>query len=244
MLDIGHSDIDTARIGCAVRDGPDLEAPPARTPDTETILRDYVRRFNAMDEECYANAIPNAEAEAWMMENVPRFACPDKDIERTWYFRWWTYRKHLRRGAGGGWRVTEFLPEVTWAGTDNTIVCPAGHHFREGRWLRNPQVLADNARFWLSSPDADHRWRYSSWLFTGVCQFAEAHGLDDLPVQLLEDAVRFYRRWEEGFEVPLWPAEGQGRMGGDGAGGFLSVDSREGTEYSLGGSGWKPLMEP
>ncbi|MBQ6247327.1 MAG: hypothetical protein IJK04_10710 [Kiritimatiellae bacterium] len=89
MFDIGYSDIDTARIGCAVRDGPDLEAPPpARPPDTETILRDYVRRFNAMDEECYANAIPNAEAEAWMLENVPRFACPDKDIERTWYFRW------------------------------------------------------------------------------------------------------------------------------------------------------------
>lgn len=229
-------------VGYAVHGGLDLEAPPARLPDTEKILRDYVRRFNAMDEELYANAIPNAEAEEWMLENVPRFACPDKDIERTYYFRWWTYRKHLRRGADGGWRVTEFLPDVPWAGTDNTIVCPAGHHFREGRWLRDPRYLADNARFWLSSPDAGHRWRYSGWLFTGVCQFAEAHGLDELPVRLLDDAVRFYRRWEEGFDYPLWPAEGHGRMGGDGAGGFLSIDSREGTEYSLGGNGWKPLM--
>ncbi len=230
-------------VGRTLDGGPDFEVPPAQHPDTKAILRDYVRRFNAMDEELYANAIPNAGAEEWMMENVPLFECPDKDIERTYYFRWWTYRKHLRRGADGGWRVTEFLPRVPWSGTDNTIVCPAGHHFREGRWLRDPQYLAGNARFWLSSPDADHRWRYSSWLFTGVCQFAEAHGLDNLPVDLLDDAVRYYRRWEEGFDgISLWPAQNTGRMGGDGKGGFLSVDSREGTEISLGGSGWKPLM--
>ena len=229
-------------VGCAVHGGLDLEAPPARPPDTEALLRDYVRRFNAMDEELYVNAIPNADAEEWMLANVPRFACPDKDIERTYYFRWWTYRKHLRKAADGGWRVTEFLPDVSWSGTDNTIVCPAGHHFREGRWLHDPQYLADNARFWLSAPGADHRWRYSSWLFTGVCQFAEAHGLDDLPVELLDDAVRYFRRWEEGFDYSLWPVDGTGRMGGDGAGGFFSVDDREGTEMSLGGSGWKPLM--
>ena len=221
----------------------DPGAPPSRLPDTEVLLRDYVRRFNATDEELYANAIPNADAEAWMLENVPRFACPDKDVERTWHFRWWTYRKHLRRGADGGWRVTEFLPSVPWAGADNTVVCAAGHHFLEGRWIRDPDYLADNARFWLSSPAAGHRWKYSSWLFTGVRRFAEAHGLDDLPAGLLDDAVRYYRRWEEGFDgISLWPAPGTGRMGGDGSGGFLSVDNFEGTEVSLGGSGWKPLM--
>ena len=229
-------------VGCAIHEGLDLEAPPARLPDAEALLRDYVRRFNAQDEELYANAIPNADVEEFLLEEIPRFACPDKDIERTYYFRWWTYRKHLRRSADGGWRVTEFLPKVSWSGADNTIVCPAGHHFREGRWLRHPQFLEDNARFWLASPAATHRWGYSSWLFTGVCQFAETNGLDNLPIELLDDAVRYFRRWEEGFDVSLWPAEGRGRMGGDGAGGFLSADDREGTEFSLGGSGWKPLM--
>ena len=61
----------------------DPGAPPSRLPDTadtEALLRDYVRRFNATDEELYANAIPNADAEAWMLANVPRFACPDKDV--------------------------------------------------------------------------------------------------------------------------------------------------------------------
>ena len=229
-------------IGAAIHDGLDLEAPSGGGSDLAELCREYVRRFNAQDEELYRNAIPNADAERFLLDNAPLFECPDKDIERTYYFRWWTYRKHLRRGADGGWRVTEFLPKVSWSGADNTIVCPAGHHFREGRWLRDRAILADLSRFWLASPEATHRWRYSSWLFTGVCQFAEVAGLDDLPAQLLDDAVAYYRRWEEGFEIPAWPTEGTARMGGDGEGGFLSVDSREGTEYSLGGNGWKPLM--
>ena len=228
-------------VGCAIHDGLDLEAPPKSLPDTRSILSEYVRRFNSKDEELYTNAIPNSAAEDFMLANVPRFACPDKDVERTYYFRWWTYRKHLKRGDGG-WRVTEFLPKVPWSGADNTIVCPAGHHFREGRWLRDSRYLADNARFWLSDEKADHRWRYSSWLFTGTCWIAETSGLDSLPSELLDDAVRCYRRWEEGDERNLWPASGKGRMGGDGHGGFLSIDNYDGSEFSLGGSGWKPLM--
>ena len=215
--------------------------PPTSLPETKALLSEYVRRFNSTDEELYTNAIPNSAAEGFLLANVPRFACPDKDIERTYYFRWWTYRKHLRRGDGG-WRVTEFLPKIPWSGTDNTIVCPAGHHFREGRWLRDPQYLADNARFWLSDKKATHRWGYSSWLFTGTCWIAETSGNDELPVDLLDDAVRYYRRWEKGDERSQYPAPDKGRMGGDGEGGFFSIDGFEGTEFSLGGNGWKPLM--
>ena len=134
--------------------------------------------------------------------------------------------------------LTEFLPKVGWSGADNTIVCAAGHHFREGRWLRDPQYLADNARFWLAGKDASHRWGYSSWLYTGTCQLAEVSGLDDLPAALLDDAVNYYARWEKG--VPK--QGGKFIMGGDGKGGFMSLDGHEGTEISLGGSGWKPLF--
>ena len=207
-------------------------------PDPRELLSSYVRRFNACDEETVTNAIPNTAAEKFLAENAPLFACPDREIERTYYFRWWTYRKHLRKGADGGWRVTEFLPKVGWSGTDNTIVCAAGHHFREGRWLRDPKYLADNARFWLADADATHRWGYSSWIFTGTCQLAEVSGLDDLPVALLDDAVKYYEQWEKG--VPK--QRGKFIMGGDGAGGFMSTDGHEGTEISLGGSGWKPLF--
>ena len=39
--------------------------------------------------------------------------------------------------------ITEFLPTVPWSGKHNTISCPAGHHYYEGRWLHDPQFLDD-----------------------------------------------------------------------------------------------------
>ena len=223
-------------IGAVVHEGLDLEAPSGASPDTKVLLSEYVRRFNACDVEQYTNAIPNAAAEEFLLANVPRFACSAKDIEQTYYFRWWAFRKHLRHNLGH-WAITEFLPKVSWSGKDNTIVCPAGHHLREGRWLRDPRYVRDDAVFWLTDPEATHRWHYSSWLFTGTRLFAEVAGLDRLPEELLDAAVAYYRGWEQGrsFGKDLY-------MGGDGKGGFLSIDDREGTEISLGGSGYKPLF--
>ena len=228
-------------VGCAIHEGLDLEAPSAKLPDTKALLAEYVRRFNSKDDELYANAIPNSAAEQFMQANCPRFACPDKDVERTYYFRWWTFRKHLRHDLGV-WTVSEFLPQVGWSGTGNTIVCPAGHHLREGRWLRDPKYVTENARFWLADKRATHRWNYSSWLFTGVRDVTAVTGDETLPTELLDAAVAYYRRWEEGFERSAWPAKGKVRMGGDGKGGFLSIDNYEGTEISLGGHGYKPLL--
>ena len=230
-------------IGMAIHEGLDLESPAVAPNDTKVLLKAYVRRFNAKDDECYTNEISNAQAEEFLMKNVPRFACPDKDIERTYYFRWWTYRKHLKHDLGH-WTVTEFLPKVSWSGKDNTIVCPAGHHLREGRWLRDPVYMEDLARFWLSDPEATHRWVYSSWLFTATRLFADVSGRDALPGELLDDAVRYYEDWEKGVEKTCW-WKGRGvkeRMGGDGKGGFISFDNYEGTEISLGGHGYKPLF--
>lgn len=238
-------------VGCAIHDGLDLEAPNAALPDTKELLKTYVRRFNRKDVELYTNEVSNAQAEEFMLANCPRFACPDKDIERTYYFRWWTFRKHLRKGksksekgesAGEGWRITEFLPKVNWSGADNTIVCPAGHHLREGRWLRDPKYATENACFWLADARATHRWGYSSWLFTGACGVAEVTGDDKLPTELLDAAVAYYRRWEQGFERGGWPHAKTAQMGGDGKGGFLSIDNFEGSEISLGGNGYKPLF--
>ncbi|MDT8390359.1 MAG: hypothetical protein RRC34_07610 [Lentisphaeria bacterium] len=59
-------------------------------------VADYVRRFNDGDTELYPQAIPNRDALAFMEANVPRFECPDTILERTYYFRWWTYRKHIK----------------------------------------------------------------------------------------------------------------------------------------------------
>ena len=108
----------------------------AAFPLAADSLENWVDRFNADDEEIYANAIPNSSAKAFLAANVPRFTCPDMEMERAYYFRWWTYRKHIRE-TPDGYVVTEFLPPVGWAGKHNTINCATGHHVMEGRWLRD-----------------------------------------------------------------------------------------------------------
>ena len=79
------------------------------------ILKYYVDLFNKNDEECYGNAIDNAHAYEWLRDEIPLFFCPDKVIEQAYYFRWWTFRKHVR-STEEGYIITEFLPKVPWSG--------------------------------------------------------------------------------------------------------------------------------
>ncbi len=60
-------------------------------------LKFYVDMFNEEDNELYKNEIDNAHAYEWLKDEIPLFSCPDKDLERTYYFRYWTYRKHLKK---------------------------------------------------------------------------------------------------------------------------------------------------
>jgi len=64
-----------------------------------SILRDYVDQFNRDDEEIVAQAVDNAHAYDFLSRQNPLLECPDKEIEKTYYFRWWTYRKHFKHTA-------------------------------------------------------------------------------------------------------------------------------------------------
>ena len=112
-------------------------------------LKYYVDTFNANDEEVYKNSIDNAHAYEWLKEEIPLFECPDTDVERAYYFRWWTYRKHLKY-TEEGYVITEFLPNVPWSGKYNVINAPNAHHLYEGRWLKNAdKYLTDYAGFFF-----------------------------------------------------------------------------------------------
>ena len=101
------------------------------------IVESYVAEFNAYDDEIYVQEYDNSEAAQFLLNNIPIFECPDKELEKTYYFRWWTYRKHIL-STPEGFVITEFLPDVPWAGKYNVINCSGMHQFREGRWLKNP----------------------------------------------------------------------------------------------------------
>src|SRR5438128_2031025 len=59
-------------------------------------VKQHVDSFNRMDPERVVNLIPNASVWQWMTEQVPFFECPDKEFEKMYYFRWWSYRKHIK----------------------------------------------------------------------------------------------------------------------------------------------------
>lgn len=182
-------------------------------------LKKYVERFNKDDEELYAN-IPNAKALEFLAANVPLFECPDEDFQRTFCFRWWTFRKHVKK-TRDGWVITEFLPKVPWSGKHNTISCPAGHHFHEGRWLRDPKYLNDYAVFWFRKGGSPRR--YSFWAADAIYAYFLVHHDRKLTTGLLDDLIGNYRAWEKS------------RLEGDGL--FWQVDDRDGMECSIGKSG-------
>lgn len=192
--------------------------------DLETVDR-YVDSFNAEDEQLYAQHIPNAQAASFLRDNIPLFDCPDDGLERTYYFRWWTYRKHIKQ-TPDGFVVTEFLPPVPWAGKYNTISCPAGHHFREGRWLHDPRYLDDYSTFWFRR-GGDPR-RYSFWAADAIYARHKVSPNHALIVDLLDDLVANYRAWETS------------RRGPNGL--FWQIDGRDGMEVSIGGSGYRATI--
>ena len=187
-------------------------------------FRHYVETFNSMEDEPVANHIPNKQSWDWIRANVPFFACPAKRMEEIYYYRWWTYRKHIKK-TPQGFVLTEFITPVRHAGPYNTISCALGHHLAEGRWLADPQVLDEYATFWFRSGErhqpAPHFHKYSSWAASALYQRYLVTGDASLLIDLLPDLVRDYRVWETE------------RLNADGL--FWQYDVRDGMEESISG---------
>jgi hypothetical protein len=80
----------------------------------ENLLKEYVEKFNKNDNELYSQHIINKNAYNFLSENIPIIEIPDKVVEENYYFRWWTYRKHIK-STTDGFVITEFLPKVYWS---------------------------------------------------------------------------------------------------------------------------------
>ena len=59
-------------------------------------LKNYVDRFNRNDNELYEQFISNDESFEFLNKNIQMIDLPNKEIEEIYYFRWWTYRKHIK----------------------------------------------------------------------------------------------------------------------------------------------------
>ena len=199
--------------------------------DLVARARGHFDRFASIHGEWMTNAIPDSAAADFLMENVPLLECPDADIETTYYFRWWTFRKHFFKSLGG-WCVSEFMDA-------RAISCPVGHHIREGRWLRDKSIIDDYTRYWFKkgANPIHGPGSYVNWIVRAILWREEVTGDAKLADGLLDDLVANYEAWEKGWKARPWPKEELYEMGLKEDGLFHDVDDREGTELTLSGNG-------
>ena len=187
---------------------PQPKSADARLIPPETVKR-YVDAFNRADPEPIVNMIPNFRAAQWITQQVPLFECPDKDLEKVYYFRWWTFRKHIRRDDGF-LCLSEFLAR-------NPISSAVGHHVMEGRWIRDPAYLDQNLLYWLHGRDGKPHdpQNFSSWTVWSAYQRYLVNGEKAFIVSLLDDFVRDYQGWESKRRAPdgtYWQFESRDAM--------------------------------
>lgn len=195
-------------------------------PDLTSKLKGYVEAFNRADEECYSQAIDNAHAFEFLAAQAPLVDLPDPELERTYYFRWWTLRKHWKETPVGH-ILSEFLPSVPWAGPYNSINCAVGHHFREARWLRDPDGwLREYLLFWLDGQgDAG---RYSMWLISAAADYLSLHPDEAFEQSVLDRMAALYERTAQAHRHA--------------SGLYWSNDNLDGMEYSISGPGLRPTL--
>lgn len=214
-------------FSCAGQHNCDVKSPF----DADGRIAGYVSEFNADDEEIYKQAYPNVVAADFLKENIPVLDCPDKNLEKTYYFRWWTFRKHIKK-IPSGYIITEFLPDVSWAGNFNAINCPAAHHIAEGRWLGNHEYLDDYARFWCF--ESDNPRRYSFPISDAFLKLYAVHQDISLIQDTYQSLKKIYADWE-----------GDHR---DENGLYWQMDGCDGMEVSISGSlspdatGYRPTI--
>jgi len=116
---------------------------------------------------------------------------------------------------------------VPWSGKHNTISCPAGHHYYEGRWLHNPLFLDDYSVFWLRKGGEPRR--YSFWIADAYYARHLVTPNKKLIVGLLDDLITNYKKWEKSKRRDKK---------------FLFEQSadRDGMECAIGGNGYRATI--
>lgn len=188
-------------------------------------LKKYVEYFNSIDSEAVKNYIPNAQAFEFLAEQVPLFECPDPVLEQNYYYRLWTFRKHLVKSPEG-FIFTEFIEPVKHAGKYNSISCALGHHIYEGRWFKDNSYLKDYIKFWLYKADVGQSkqrfHQFSSWIDDAVYQNFLVKPDQGFLKEILPALDADFTKWETE------------RQRKDGL--FWQNDVKDGMEESISGS--------
>ncbi|HEX4156641.1 MAG TPA: trehalase family glycosidase [Acidobacteriaceae bacterium] len=201
----------------------------AQRADHETLLQPesfhhYFTEFERQEKD--ATGKQGDDSWPWMLKEIPWFESSDKSFEKTYYFRWYAWQKHVVH-TRLGWVITEWLPKpAAKDGFFGALPDAAPFHLREARWLHDPAVAEDDARFWFS-PESDPR-KYSDAMADAVWQVSLANGDLSLSTKLLPAMEANDRAWE------LTQRDANGL--------FWSIDTRDAMEKSISGDGYRPTL--
>ena len=203
-------------------------------PSTATMLHPadyehYITQFRMQEREATGTEYlgeDNEDPWTWMQREIPWFDSSNKQFEEMYYFRWYAWKKHLVK-APTGYIITEWLPKPDVKdGTFGALPDAAPFHIAEARWLRDPAIAEDDARFWFSRVPDIHK--YSDAMAATVRDLTLANGDKSLAISLLPAMIDNYR---------LWQTEQQ-----DANGLFWSIDTRDAMEKSISGDGYRPTL--
>jgi hypothetical protein len=176
---------------------------------------------------------------AWYKNNIPFLETPDKDIDRTYYYRWDNLTLHLVYGSPvSGYACTEFIDRPWWSGKYGTISCAAGHQLYEMQWIRDSQYWEDFAQYWFKTPGAQPR-NYSTWLADAVWNGYKVQYNKPLLLSLKNGLIDNYTKWEKEHWV-----EKEGMFVWDGMhdGMETNINSRQTAKWFEGAPGYRPTL--
>ncbi len=191
----------------------------------------------------------------WYQANIPFLEVPDQQIQQTYYYRWRTWKEHIRgTGPANGDIVSEFFGAPGYSAPFGGIDAAAGLHIDEGRWLRDQSYVDSDIDYWLrgagSGPKprteefnpntADWAHEYSFWAASSVLADAEVTGDWSQATGLESALVRQYNGWQGQFDpqlglywqVPVWDATEYSAS---------SYETDPGDPYH-GGAGYRPTI--
>lgn len=176
---------------------------------------------------------------AWFAERIPIFESPDTAIDATYYYRWELVTKHLTYGSPEtGYTFSEFIDRPFWSGAYGAISCPLGHQMDEVRWLNDPRIVGDFARYWFEAPGAQPR-SYSNWYGAAVWATYLVNGDTVylralLPYMKKQYAGWLAEHWDAGHRMFHWDGLHDGME--------RSITSRQTDDIDEGADGYRPTL--
>ena len=175
----------------------------------------------------------------WFKSHIPFWESPDSAIDATYYYRWELATKHMIYGSPhSGYSFSEFIDRPSWSGAYGSISCPLGLQLSEVRWLRDPTIATDYARYWFHTPGAQPR-SYSNWFGSAVWKTYLVNNDRNFIRQMLPDMEKQYagwiaERWDKEHQMFHWSGMHDGME--------TNIASRQTQDQFQGGDSYRPTL--